>query len=119
MRQFCWKSQYIISYIGLLEIIAVQRNLRKCDVQVGIIQSEEDNEMGNLGELSFSSENATKAEQVGKQGSEGEELGWSSEKPETWPTDGPDCEADHLASYGVFNNMDLVCEPNTWYFVGN
>ena len=87
-------------------------------MQVGIIQSEEDNEIGNLGELSFSSKKSTKAEEVGKQGSEGEELGWSSEKPETWPTDGPDCEADHLASYGVINTMDLVQFTNSSLMLG-
>ena len=76
--------------------------------EICVLQSEEDNEIGNLGELSFSSKKSTKAEEAGKQGSEGDELGWSSEKPEAWPTDGPDCEADHLASYGVINTMDLV-----------
>ena len=65
------------------------------------MQSEEDNEIGNLGELTFSSKKSEMAQWSA-------ELGWRSEKPESWPTDGPDCEADHLASYGVINTMDLV-----------
>ena len=45
-------------------------------------------------------------------------MGWSSEKPEAWPTDGPDCEADHLASYGVINTMDLVEFTNLSLMLG-
>ena len=60
--------------------------------------------MGSLGELQFSS----KGEAIDGDSA----LGWRSEKPEAWPTDGPDCEADHLASYGVLNTMDLVRKAN-------
>ena len=48
-----------------------------------------------------------------KQSAEGEEAGKLGEmdsrtgKPEAWPKDGPDCEADHIASYGVLNSIDL------------
>ena len=67
-------------------------------------QSEVGDEMGSLGELQFSS----KGEAIDGDSA----LGWRSEKPEAWPTDGPDCEADHLASYGVLNTMDLVRQAN-------
>ena len=60
-------------------------------------QSEVGDEIGSLGELQFTSK-----------GSKNSMLGWRSEKPEMWPYDGPDCEAGHLASYGVTNSMDLV-----------
>ena len=58
--------------------------------------------MGSLGELRFSFKGEA------NDGGDSALLGWRSEKPEAWPTDGPDCEADHLASYGILNHMDLV-----------
>lgn len=59
------------------------------------LRSAEGDEVGNLGELQFKKKEAES------------ELGFRSEKPEAWPSDGPDCEANHLASYGVINSMDL------------
>ena len=62
------------------------------------MQSVEGDEVGSLGELEFGP----------KRPDAESELGFRSEKPEAWPSDGPDCETNHLASYGVLNSMDLV-----------